>query len=111
MSDNDPSPFTLPESITQVQTVFETPAGLPNVRQFDSVALNKEINDAVSCMKPGETVVALGRVDLEGAHLTIVGKLPDKLVDKIPGKLNWTVYADKPWSGDWDAGVGVRWSI
>jgi hypothetical protein len=87
-------------------TVAQGEPGQPSIRQFSASALNDQISDAVKALGD-KTVMGLARVDLEGAHLVIVGKVPLKL----PGEFNWTVYSDKPWEGSWDAGVGLRWSI
>jgi hypothetical protein len=93
---------------TAASVVTVTPqSGAPDVRKFDDSALNQAIDNAIRNIPADKHVVALARVDLKGAHLTIAGKIPSS----IPGELDWTVYADKPWDGPFDAGLGVRWSI
>ena len=90
-----------------VVTVAKGATGEPDVRKFDNSALNAAIDAAMREIPADKHVVALARVDLSGARLTIAGKVPGK----IPGELDWTVYADKPWDGAFDAGLGIRWSI
>ena len=90
----------------KLMTFAKGSTGEPDIRKFDISALNAEIDAAVKALGD-KNVVGLARVDLEGAHLTIVGKVPAK----VPGELNWTVYVDKPWEGSFDAGVGIRWSL
>ena len=94
-------------SIAQVVTVAKGAPGEPDRRRFDASALNAAIDSAMKALPADEHVLALARVDLAGAHLSIVGKVPGK----IPGELDWTIYVDKPWDGSFDAGLGVRWSI
>lgn len=96
-----------PDTITRPITVAKGAPGEPDLRRFDNAAINSAIDSAMAALPSGKTVVALARVDLTGARLTIAGKVPGK----IPGDLNWTVYVDKPYEGSFDAGVGIRWSI
>ena len=90
-----------------VTTIAKGVSGEPDLRKFDQSALNAAIDAAVRSIPADKHVVALARVDMTGARLTIAGKVPGK----IPGELDWTVYVDKPWDGTFDAGLGVRWSI
>ena len=101
------SSLTLPDSIATVQTVSKGANGEPDLRKFNSSALNSAIDAAMAAMPKDKKVVALLRADLTGARLTIAGRIPSKL----PGELDWTVFVDKPYTGKVDAGVGVRWSI
>lgn len=90
-----------------VVTITKGAPGEPDVRKFDQSALNAAIDAAVKAIPADKHVVALARVDMTGARLTIAGRVPGK----IPGELDWTVYVDRPWDGTFDAGLGVRWSI
>lgn len=81
--------------------------GSPDIAKFDNTALNAAIDAAIKNLPMDKHVVAFARADLDGVHFTLAGKVNSK----IPGELDWTVYVDKPWKDDWDAGVGVRWSI
>ncbi len=91
----------------QVLTVEKGAPGAPDVRKFDQSALNDAITAAMKALPADKSVIALARVDLSGARFTLAGRVPGK----IPGELDWTVYVDKPWQGDFDAGLGVRWTI
>src|SRR5512147_2677037 len=95
-----------PDTLTRPVVVAKGLAGEPDLKKFDSSAINKAINDAMASIPAGKTVAAFARVDLTGARLVVAGKIPAK----IPGELNWTVYVDKPWEGSFDAGVGLRWA-
>jgi hypothetical protein len=95
-------------SAANVVTVEKGLKGEPDVRKFDVAALNESITQALAAIPQGKTVAAFGRVDLKGARLTIAGRVPSK---SIPGELDWTIYVDKPWGGEFDAGIGLRWSI
>jgi hypothetical protein len=96
-----------PEVVAGVSTVAAGASGEPDVRKFDVASLNESITEALKTLPEGKHVAAFARVDLDGAHLTIAGHVPGK----IPGDLDWTVYVDKKWTGDFDAGAGLRWSI
>jgi hypothetical protein len=95
-------------SVAKIVTVQETPQGLPNVLKFDNSAINSAIDAAMKSIPADKHVVAIARVDMSGARLTIAGRIPS---GTIPGELDWTVFVDKPWQGEFDAGLGVRWSI
>jgi hypothetical protein len=99
-------PFFNPLSANLI-TLSKGLTGEPDIRKFDTSELNAEIDAAIKSIPAGKTVAAFARVDMTGARLTIAGKVPGK----IPGELDWTVYVDKPWDGDFDAGLGLRWSI
>lgn len=91
-----------------VVTLTKGVSGAPDIRKFDQSELNDAITAAMKSIPADKHVIALARVDMTGARLTIAGRVPS---DKIPGELDWTVYVDKPWEGTFDAGLGVRWSI
>ena len=93
--------------VAKTVVVSKGASGNPDVSKFDHSALNAAIDAAIKALPPGKHVVGFARVDMSGARLTIAGRVPGK----IPGELDWTVYADKPWDGPFDAGVGLRWSI
>lgn len=98
------------DDIPTVETVVKGGPGLPDVRRFSAAALNAQIDDAMKALG-SDRVALFARVDLAGAHGVLVGRIPEAVAEKLPGKLSWTVYVDKPWEGDWDAGVGLRWSL
>lgn len=102
-----PLPFFDPYK-PQVQTIAAGAPGAPDLRKFDAASINAAIDDAMKALPPDKHVAAFARVDLTGAHLTIVGRIPHS---SIPGELDWTAYVDKPWDGPFDAGLGLRWSI
>ncbi len=85
----------------------EARSGEPDVRKFDAPALNSAIDKALASLPPGKKVAAFARVDLEGAHILVVGRI----VHGSSGELDWTVLADKPWDKPVDAGLGLRWSF
>jgi hypothetical protein len=96
-----------PDVVAGITTVETGVPGSPSIRKFDIASLNETIGEAIKAIPEGKHVGAFARVDLKGAHFVIAGKVPGK----IPGELDWTVFVDKPWDGDFDAGVGLRWSI
>lgn len=96
------------EGVAKVVTVEQTPQGLPNVMRFDNTAINNAIDAAMKTVPADKRVVGIARVDMSGAHLTIAGRIPS---GSLPGQFEWTLFADKPWDGPFDAGLGVRWSL
>jgi hypothetical protein len=107
---------SLPLPASQVSpVVIETPArlltlqknsGSPDIRLFDSVAINKSIDNQMVALPAGKTVAAIAYVDRNGANIAIVGKIPG-----LPGQTSWTVLGTKEWSGNWNASAALRWSI
>jgi len=91
----------------RVYTAVKTESGLPDIKRFDVPAINEFIDRQFSVLKPEETVAGIALVDLTGGKLAVVGRVPDV----IPGEAKWTIYALKEWSGDWNAGAAVRWSM
>ena len=105
----------MPRPIPESPTVVDTPArlittgklsGAPDYQRFDAVAINAAIDRQMALLPPGKTVAAVAYVDLNGANVAIVGKVP-----KIPGQAEWTVFATRPWHGDFTAGAALRWSL
>lgn len=92
--------------VAKIVTV-EPRTGSPDIRKFDVQSMNAMIDDAMKAIPADKKVAAFARVDLQGAHLTIAGRVPGK----IPGELDWTVYVDKPWDGELEGAIGLRWSI
>jgi len=83
----------------------EKRTGAPDIKRFDVASVNEAIDRQVRAMKEGENTLCTVFVDRHGAHAAIVGKLR-----ALPGQAAWTVYADKEWSGDWNAGAAFRWA-
>lgn len=98
--------YSLTPTTANLVTVLPQ-TGAPDIRKFDDSALNAAIDGALKALPEGKKMVGLVRIDMSGGHFTLAGKVDSP----IPGELAWTVYADKPWSGNFDAGLGVRWSI
>ena len=84
----------------------EKRSGEPDVRAFDSAAINAAIDKQMLSLPADKTVAAIAYVDREGANLAIVGR-----VRKLPGKAEWTILGTHSWSGDWQATAAFRWSI
>jgi hypothetical protein len=90
-----------------VITVGTPVSGQPDQRIFDVASINQHITDSLSALPPDKKVAFVAYADGEGVKGVIVGKITDKL----PGEIDWTVLAEKPWNGAFQWGAGVRWSI
>lgn len=107
---------SLPIPASQVSpTVIENPArlltlqknsGSPDIKIFDSVAINKSIDNQMQALPPGKTIAAIAYVDRNGANLAIVGKIPG-----LPGQTSWTILGTKEWNGNWNASAALRWTL
>lgn len=99
----------------ETPVVVDTPArlvtvtkqsGAPDVRMFDSAAVNASLDKAMGTLKQGERMAAIVYVDRDGANLAFVGKL------KAPvGNASWTVVGTRKWDGDWQASAALRWAL
>lgn len=75
------------------------------IRKFDLNAINKQLDDGISSLKPGETGAVIGVFDGDAAHLAIVGKK-----QLGPGMFAWSVVATKPYDGKLEFGGKVKYS-
>ena len=91
------------DSKTKVVTFSKGESGDPDIRKFDSTALNDQISKLLEMLPKDKKVAAIGYIDLKGANLAIVGR--------IKGNLDWTVMVSKPWKEGLEASAALRWSI
>ena len=102
----------MPETtIPEVVTLVKGEPGAPDIRRFDSVSLNTEIDQMMSTLTEAEHVAAFAYLDKNGPAMAIVGKVPKKLVPF--GHAEWTVTGavriDDIKHPDWK--VGLRWKF
>jgi hypothetical protein len=90
----------------RIMTVEKSGPGHPDVRLFDSAAINAAIDKQMLALPKDKTVAAIAYVDREGANVAIVGRIP-----KVPGEASWTILGTRTWSGDWQASAALRWTI
>jgi len=106
------APATVVPGVVNIKTVGKLDFG-PEIRQFDTAAINDQIERAVSILKDTERIAAVGYLDDEGAHVALVHRL-DKLpfTDvKIPGDFRWTVMHTERWRKGRKTAAGFRWSM
>jgi hypothetical protein len=96
--------YTEPASVV---TVAKGSPGLPDTRIFNAKAINKHIEDSLAVLDPGKRVAFVAYADGEGVKGAIVGRIDSE----VPGELKWTVFAERPYSGAFTWGAGVKWSI
>ncbi len=109
---SDPNATLAPLAPDELPTVIDVPArlitvaknsGAPDLRVFDSAAINEAIDRQMVALPEGKRVAAIAYVDREGASVAIVGRLGQNA--------SWTVLGTRTWSGDWNASAALRWSI
>jgi hypothetical protein len=92
---------------SKVITVAKGAAGEPDVRMFDLASVNQHIESSMAALDPGKKVAFIAYADGQGVKGAIVGRIDAK----IPGEVKWTVFAERPYSGQFTWGAGVKWSI
>lgn len=103
-------PLILPTEAKLVTVKPQT--GAPDIQHFSAKAINDAIEENLSTLRKGESVVGLvwGDVDKDGkarANITVAGRLKKPV---LGGKVEWTVYAHGEWHRDVrDARVGTMW--
>lgn len=92
---------------SNIITIEKGVAGKPDTRMFDVASINDHITKSMGALGPSEKVAFIAYADGQGVKGAIVGRLSDG----IPGDLKWTVFATRPYSGGFEWGMGLRWSI
>lgn len=86
-------------------------SGAPDVRHFSVPEINKYIEDNLSILEPGKRDALLVYGDMVNGKLrgnaVYAGRLNRPV---LGGKFEWTVFVNKEWGGDLQAGAGAKWS-
>jgi len=105
---NAPAPVVQQE--VSLVTV-EPRSGEPDVRHFDTKAINDYIEKAMTVLPADKTLAAIVWGDVTKgknprANISVVGR---KKSPVLGGKVEWTVYGHAEWHGDLGAGAAVKW--